>query len=134
MEENNISPIQSDFEQIRKANENGSEYWTSCDLYVALSYSSYQKITRIINKTIAIANNKGLNTAEHFNLMVEMLRLGSGSFRKVENIHLSRMACLIIAENADAKKPQVQMAKEYFRQEIPIPELINNSLSSNILP
>lgn len=43
MEESNIPPIQSDFEQIRKANENGSEYWTSCDLYVALSYSSYQK-------------------------------------------------------------------------------------------
>lgn len=63
-----------------------------------------------------------------------MLRLGLGSFRKVENIHLSRMACLIIAENADGKKPQVQMAKEYLRQEIPIPELINNSLSSNILP
>lgn len=65
--------------------------------------------------------------------MVEMAKLGSGAFRKVENIHLSRMACLIIAENADGKKPQVQMAREYFKQEISAPELVGNSLSSNIL-
>jgi hypothetical protein len=33
--------------------------------------------------------------------MVEMVKLGSGTFREVENFHLSRLACLIIAENAD---------------------------------
>ena len=40
---------------------------------------------------------------------------------------------MLIAENADSKKPQVQMAREYFKQEISTPELIDNSLSSNIL-
>lgn len=133
MEDNNISPLQSDFEQIKKLNNDGQEYWPSRDLGTALGYSTYQKFTRIINKAISIANNKGLDTAEHFNLMVEMVKLGSGAFRKVENIHLSRMACLIIAENSDNKKPQVQMAREYFKQETPVTELINNSLSSNIL-
>lgn len=133
MEDYDISPIQSDFEQIKKLNKNGQEYWPSRDLCTALGYSTYQKFTRIINKAISIANNKGLDTAEHFNLMVEMVKLGSGAFRKVENIHLSRMACLIIAENSDSKKPQVQMAREYFKQETPATELINNSLASNIL-
>ncbi len=133
MEENNISPIQSDFEQIKRLDENGIEYWTSRELCTALGYSTYQKFTCIINKAVVIAKNKGLHIAEHFNHTVEMVRLGSGSFRKVENIHLSRMACLVIAENADGKKPQVQMAREYFRQETSTPELISNSLSSNIL-
>lgn len=133
IEENNISPIRSDFEQIKKQNESGSEYWTSRDLCVALGYSTYQKFTRTINKAIAIASHKRLNIADHFNHMVEMVKLGSGSIRKVENIHLSRMACLIIAENADGKKPQVQMAREYFRQETPTTELLSHSLSSNIL-
>jgi hypothetical protein len=133
MKESSISPIRSDFEQIKKQDESGSEYWTSRDLCVALGYSTYQKFTRTINKAIAIVNHKGLNTAELFNHTVEMVRLGSGSFRKVENIHLSRIACLIIAENADGKKPQVQMAREYFRQEAPTSEFLNNSLSSNIL-
>ena len=133
IEENNISPIRSDFEQIKKQNESGSEYWTSRDLCVALGYSTYQKFTRTINKAIAKANHKGLNTVEHFNHTVEMVKLGSGSFRKVENMYLSRMACLMIAENADGKKPQVQMAREYFRQETPTTKLLSNSLSSNIV-
>ena len=131
--ENNISPIQSDFERIKKQNENGSEYWTSRELCTALGYSTYQKFNRTLNKAITIANKKGCNTTEHFNPTFEMVKLNSGSFRKIENIHLSRIACLLIAENADSKKPQVQMAREYFKQEISTPELIDNSLSSNIL-
>ena len=133
MREENISPIQSDFESIKKQNENGQEYWTSRELSTALGYSTYQKFTRTLNKAIMIANTKGLNMTDHFNQMVEMVKLGSGTFRKVENIYLSRMACLIIAENADGKKPQVQMAREYFKQEVSTTELTANSLSSNIL-
>ncbi|WP_455641378.1 RhuM family protein [Parabacteroides sp.] len=133
MEKNNISPIQSDFERIKKQDNKDLEYWTSRELCTALGYSTYQKFNRTLNKTIAIANKKGCNTTEHFNPTFEMVKLNSGSFRKVENIHLSRIACLMIAENADGKKPQVQMAKEYFKQEISTTELIDNSLSSNIL-
>lgn len=133
MDENNILPITSDFEQIKRLSENGIEFWCSRDLCTALGYNTYQKFSRTIDKAIAIANTKGLNAAEHFNPMVEMVKLGSGAFRKVENIHLSRMACFIIAENADGKKPQVQMAREYFRRETPISELIYNNVSSNIL-
>ena len=133
MREENISPMQSDFESIKKQNENGQEYWTSRELSTALGYSTYQKFTRTLNKAIMIANTKGLNMTDHFNQTVEMVKLGSGTFRKVENIYLSRMACLIIAENADGKKPQVQMAREYFKQKVSTTELAINSLFSNIL-
>ena len=132
--ETNISPMSSDFEQIKKSTEDGQEYWSSRELSTALGYSSYQKFSRTLNKAIAVANQRGLNTNDHFNQTVEMVKLGSGTFRKVENMHLSRMACLIIAENADGKKPQVQMAREYFKQRTSATELIANTLSSNILP
>ena len=130
---NNISPMYSDFEQIKKLEEDGQEYWTSRELCIALGYSTYQKFTRILNKAIAVANGRGMKTADHFNQTVEMVKLGSGTFREVENMHLSRMACLIIAENADGKKPQVQIAREYFKQDVPSTELAVNALSSNIL-
>ena len=133
IEENNISPMYSDFDQIKKLEEDGQEYWTSRELCNTLGYSTYQKFTRILNKAIAVANSKGLKTADHFNQTVKMVKLGSGMFRKVENMHLSRMACLIIAENADGKKPQVQIAREYFKQEVSPTELAVNALSSNIL-
>ena len=131
--EDNISPMRSDFEQIKKYREDGREYWTSRELCTTLGYSTYQKFTRLLNKAIAIANAKGMNVADHFNQTVEMVKLGSGTFRKVENMYLSRMACLIIAENADGKKLQVQMAREFFKQEVSTTELMVNSLSSNIL-
>ena len=70
---------------------------------------------------------------DHFNQAVEMVQLGSGSFRKVENYHLSREACLLIAENADRKKPQVQMALRYFSQSESVVEIAQNSEISNIL-
>ena len=133
IDENNIPSIQPDFERIKKRNTKGLEYWTSRELCTALGYSTYQKFNRTLNKAITIANKRGYNTTEHFNPTFEMVKLSSGSFRKVENIHLSRIACLMIAENADGKKPQVQMAREYFKQEISTPELIDNCLSSNIL-
>lgn len=62
MEKNNISPIQSNFERIKKRDENGSEYWASRDLCNALGYSTYQKFNRILGKTNAIANKKGCST------------------------------------------------------------------------
>ena len=133
MREKYIPPMQSDFESIKKQNEKGQEYWTSRELSTALGYSTYQKFTRTLNKAIMIANSKGLHTPDHFNQTIEMVKLGSGSFRKVENIQLSRMACLIIVENADKKKPQVQIAKQYFNQETSITDLTSNNLSSNIL-
>ena len=133
IDENNILPIQSYFERIKKRDAKDLEYWTSRELCTAFGYSTYPKFNRTLTKAIAIANKKGRNTTEHFNPIFEMVKLNCGSFRKVENIHLSRIACLMIAENADSKKPQVQMARDYFKQEISTSELIDNSLSSNIL-
>lgn len=125
--------MQSDFERIKKRTEDGQEYWTSRELYAAMEYSTYQKFSRVISKAIEVAKSKGMDVNDHFNQTVEMVRLGSGTFRKVENLHLSRMACMIVAENADSKKPQVQMAREYFSQQVTATELLENSLSSNIL-
>ena len=115
IESYNILPMCSDFEQIKKLEEDGQEYWTSREVCNALGYSTYQKFTRILNKAIAVANGKGMKTADHFNQTVEMVKLGSGTYRKVENMHLSRMACLIIAENADGKKNSGANCKRVFQ-------------------
>ena len=132
-DETNIQPIQPDFEQIRKIAENGQEYWSARELATALGYSTWQKFNRVLNKALQVAQNRGMEMAEHFNQTVEMVKLGSGSFREVENWHLSRMACLIIAENADGKKPQVQTARIYFREQTSTLELLENQMTSRVL-
>ena len=133
IEETNIQPIQPDFEQIMKTAEDGREYWSARELATALGYSTWQKFNRVLNKALQVAQNRGMEMGEHFNQVVEMVKLGSGSFREVENWHLSRMACLIIAENADGKKQQVQTARIYFREQTPVPELVESQMTSRVL-
>lgn len=132
-ENDNIPQMVSSFESIRRKDENGNEYWSSRDLCDAMGYSANWKFQRVIDKAIKIAGGKGMSVGEHFNQAVEMARIGNGSFRKVNIFRLSRMACLIIAENADSRKILVQQARDYFGQSVPMSELVNNSLSSNIL-
>ena len=133
MEENNVPDMRPTFDEIRKVDDNGKEYWSSRELCNAIGYSGYWKFQNVIDKAIRVAGEKGMNIDDHFNHVVEMVKLGSGSFRKVENFHLSRMACMIIAENADSRKPLVKQAREYFSQSVSTTEIVQNSLESNIL-
>lgn len=112
--QNNIKELQSVFDGIRHQSADGSEYWNSRELSDALGYSGYWKFRTVIDKAIAVANDKGMRIDDHFNQSVDMVRLGSGSFRKVDAFHLSRLACLIITENADGKKPMVLQARQFL--------------------
>ena len=132
-ENDNIPQMTPSFENICRKDENGNEYWSSRDLCGAMGYSAYWKFQRVIDKAIKVAGEKGMNVDEHFNQAVDMVKIGNGSFRKVNIFRLSRMACMIIAENADGKKLLVQQARDFFSQSVSMAELMHNSLSSNIL-
>ena len=132
-EKDNIPEMRPTFDAIRRTDENNKEYWSSRELCNAMGYSTNWKFQNVINKAIAVANQKGMKIDDHFNQTVDMVKLGSGAYRKVNIFRLSRMACMIIAENADGKKPLVQQAREYFSQSVSTKELIQNSLESNIL-
>ena len=133
VEKDNIPEMRPTFDAIRRMDENNKEYWSSRDLCNAMGYSTNWKFQNVINKAIAVANQKGMKIDDHFNQTVDMVKLGSGAYRRVNIFRLSRMACMIIAENADGKKPLVQQAREYFFQSVSITELIKKSLESNIL-
>ena len=133
MDENNVPDMRPTFEEIRKVDDNGKEYWSSRELCNAMGYSGYWKFQNVIDKAIKVASEKGMDIDDHFNYVVEMVKLGSGSFRKVEAFHLSRMACMIISENADSRKLLVKQARAYFSQSVSTTELMRNSLESNIL-
>ena len=132
-EQQNIQPMQSDFEQIKKTDADGKNYWSARELSNVMGYSTWQKFNRVLNKALQVAQSRGMHISEHFNQTVEMVKLGSGTFREVDNWHLSRLACLIIAENADSKKPQVQTARQYFKEQTPATVLIESQVSSRIL-
>lgn len=129
----NIPEMFSDFERIRKISESGEEYWSSRDLCIVMGYSAYWRFENVIAKALSAATKKGMSVKDHFNLTVEMVKLGSGACRKVKTFHLSHVACLLIAENADKKKPATQLAQDYFRNPALTRKNVDNSLKSNIL-
>jgi hypothetical protein len=51
------------------------------DLCSALGYSAYWKFQKVIDRAIAAAELKGMKIQDHFNPAVEMVRIGSDSFR-----------------------------------------------------
>ena len=132
-EQDNIQEMQPTFESLKRVGDNGDPYWSSRELCGAMGYSAYWKFSRVIDKAIKAASDKGMEIDNHFNRTVEMVRVGSGAYRQVELFHLSRMAGLIIAENADSKKTLVQQARQYFSESVSYIELIDNAQSSNIL-
>ncbi len=131
----NIPEMRPSFDNIRRQDEGGNEYWSSRDLCAAMGYSAYWKFQRVIDKAIKVAGEKGMNVDDHFNQAVDMVRIGSGSFRKVNIFRLSRMACMIVAENADGKKLLGTTGTRLFYSNnlSSMAELMQNSLSSNIL-
>ena len=51
---------------------------------------------------------------DHFEQILEMVAIGSGAQRPVEDWRLSRYACYLIIQNADPSKPLVALGQTYF--------------------
>lgn len=62
MDENNVPEMRPTFEEIRKVDGNGKEYWSSRELCNAMGYSGYWKFQNVIDKAIKVACEKGMDT------------------------------------------------------------------------
>lgn len=126
-----VPEMHSPFEDIRKEDEKGVPFWSSRDLARTIGYSDYRNFERVIEKAILICGQKGHHSGEHFVLFTEMVQLGSGAFRQVETYKLSGLACLIISQNADKKKPFVKLAQQYFSETSSAGDVVS-ALESNM--
>ena len=110
----NRVPHASPFEAIREEAEDGSEYWSARDLAKILGYSKWDKFKFAIVRAEEACENSGQEIIDHFLQVGKMVKLGSGSQRKVEDYHLSRYACYLLIQNADPSKPIVALGQTYF--------------------
>lgn len=119
------------FENIKKINEYGFEYWTARELCSILGYSEYGKFIPAIRRAKESCKNSGQKPSDHFAHVSDMVLVGSGAERQLDNFHLSRYACYLIAQNGDPRKKEIALAQTYFaiqtrKQEIK-DELIEDS-------
>jgi DNA-damage-inducible protein D len=108
------APRTSPFEQIRRVSQDGYEYWSARDLARVLGYARWDKFKNAIYKAQVACENSGQAVEDHFSQVGNMVQIGSGAQRRVEDYHLSRYACYLVVQNADPSKEIVALGQTYF--------------------
>jgi DNA-damage-inducible protein D len=102
------------FEEIKKVNQHNYEFWSARKLGNILGYSEYRHFLPVIEKAKESCINSKQSVNEHFEDYLDMIKLGHGAERSVNDIKLSRYACYLIMQNADPSKEVVALGQSYF--------------------
>jgi len=114
---------QTVFEQIRRIDENGNEYWSARELSKVLEYSEYRHFLPVVEKAKKSCKVSGNRTSNHFEDMLDMINLGKGAVRQVDSVKLSRYACYLIVQNGDPSKEVIALGQTYFALQTRLQEI-----------
>ena len=118
--------INNIFEQIKRFDEDGQEYWNSRELASALGYVDYRNFGKVIESAKEACKNSSQTVLDHFVDLTEMVQLGSGAERPIKSTLLSRYACYLIVQSADPRKEAVALGHSYFAIQTRRQELEDN--------
>ena len=102
------------FEQIKQTDENGNEYWAARQSAKVLEYTDFRNFSAVITKAKEACTNSGQLIKNHLVDFNEMVPIGSGAYRQMESVKLSRYACYLVVQNADPGKEVVALGQTYF--------------------
>ena len=130
MDKNKVIAIKLQFDEIIHVIEDTEvEYWYARDLMPLLGYERWENFERAVKRAMESCKASEIETSDHFREVTKMVRLGSGSKRKVKDYMLTRYACYLIAQNGDPKKEQIAFAQSYFAVQTRKQELIEERIS-----
>lgn len=102
------------FEEIKRTNDIGQEYWSARELFEILKYIKWDKFLNVIDKAKQACKNSKQEPEDHFPRVEKLVVIGSGAKRDIGDIFLSRYACYLIVQNADPSKEVVALGQTYF--------------------
>jgi DNA-damage-inducible protein D len=114
---------QSVFEKLKQTDETGNEFWSARELAKILDYTDYRNFKSVIDKAKEACQNSGYATSDYFVEFNEMIGIGKGAKRQIDNIRLSRYACYLIVQNADPAKEVVAIGQTYFAVQTRLQEI-----------
>jgi DNA-damage-inducible protein D len=109
-----VGYIVDQLERSKAIHANGAEIWDARTLFSVLGYSDWTNFKSVIQKAIIACDNSGIFSSNHFREFTDMIEVGKGAKREIENWRLSRYACYLIAMNGASEKPEIATAQTYF--------------------
>lgn len=112
----NTLPVRGDvsFEEMKKVNDHGAEFWSARDLQPLLGYSQWRRFEDAVKRAETSCKQSGNEPDYHFAGAGKPITGGKGAVQVVDDYHLSRFACYLIAQNGDPRKPEIAAAQKYF--------------------
>lgn len=102
------------FEDIKKVNEYGEEFWYARDLQKILEYSEWRNFKLVIDKAKIACDKSDNEISDHFVDVNKMVQLGSNAGREIDEMMLSRYACYLVVQNGDSRKKVIALGQTYF--------------------
>ena len=128
-DDSSLIPSKLSFEDLKQVNQHGIEYWSARSLQPCLGYSQWRRFENAIQKAIESCKQSGNDPSHHFAGAGNPITSGKGRTQVVEDYHLSRFACYLIAQNGDSRKPEIARAQKYFAVQTRRQELTDAAIS-----
>jgi len=102
------------FENIKKIDENGVEYWEARELQIVLEYKEWRNFKKVLDRAMMACKLSNIEISDCFVEFNKPIISGKGKKENIIDYKLSRYACYLIVQNGDPKKEVIALGQTYF--------------------
>ena len=119
LKENSMKMIEKEytnsiFENIKRIDGYGNEYWYARELSKILEYKDWRNFLKVLNKAKDACKNSGFNIDEQLVEVNKLSKRNNNATANIQDYKLSRYICYLIVQNADPSKAVVALGQTYF--------------------
>jgi DNA-damage-inducible protein D len=99
---------------LKHKTDKGIEFWYAREIQPLLEYSDWENFNNVIDKAKVSCSTIKIDPDIHFVNAKRSVKLAKGAKRETDDIALTRLACYLIAMNAESSKPAIAESQHYF--------------------